>query len=202
MRKTLLLLFALCCPLLMSAQSERNYTDDLVVTINGASSDPQKATVTVVDNGDGTIDFHLDNFSLTQGEDVMDVGNIVVKGLVTTPLAADCRAFTYNGSIQITAGNDPDVDFWMGSMLGDVPLALSGKMTDDRLYVSIDIDMMASIHQIIYVKFGTDDFPIGTGITGINAGSAQSHTYDLQGRRLLRPAKGICVVNGRKVIFK
>lgn len=161
MKKTLLLLFSLCSTLLAGAQVEKTYTENLVVTINDDSTEPQSTTVTVVDHGDGTIDFVLNNFMLQAGGAAIGVGNIVVSGLSTSQLTADCRTFTFNDSITITPGDDPnvDADAWLGPLLGNVPLVLKGKMTDERLYVSIDIDMMEAIQQVIYVKLGTNDFP-------------------------------------------
>lgn len=152
-------MLTLCGSLAVSAQSGKTYTEDLVVTINGESTEPQKTTVTVVDNNDSTIDFRLENFSLIAGEDTMGVGNIVVEKLPVTRLTDDCRTFTFNDSIVIAEGSDPSVEMWLGPMLGKVPLALRGKVTDDRLYVSIDIDMMSTLQQMIYVTLGTNDFP-------------------------------------------
>ena len=66
MKQTLLTvlctLFALCG----MAQSERIYQEPLVVTVNGESSEPQTATLSVTDNGDGTINFTLKNFMRRQ----------------------------------------------------------------------------------------------------------------------------------------
>lgn len=161
MKKTLLLLFSLCSTLLAGAQVEKTYTENLVVTINDDSTEPQSTTVTVVDHGDGTIDFVLNNFMLQAGGAAIGVGNIVVSGLSTSQLTADCRTFTFNDSITITPGDDPnvDADAWLGPLLGNVPLVMKGRLNEDKLYVTIDIDMMESIQQVIYVKFGDENFP-------------------------------------------
>lgn len=159
MKKTLLLMLALCGSLVASAQNSRTYTDDLVVTVNGESTLPQSTTVTVIDNNNGTINFQLKNFSLVAGEESLGVGNIEVNGLTTEQLGDTCRTFTFNDSITISDGDDPNVSMWIGPMLGKVPLALKGKVSDGRIFVSIDIDMMESIQQVIYVKLGTNDFP-------------------------------------------
>ena len=68
-------------------------------------------------------------------------------------------ALTFTGIINISKGDDPNIpaDEWLGPMLGDVPLVLKGEVNDDKLYVSIDIDMTSTLDQMIYVKFGTDN---------------------------------------------
>ena len=159
MKKTLLLILSAFCSLLAGAQAMKTYTENLVVSINGESTEPQKTMVTVVENTDGTIDFRLENFSLVSGEATMPVGNIVLTGLPVDSLTGDCKTFAFNDSIVIAEGSDSTVEMWLGPMLGDVPLVMRGKMTDSRLYVSIDIDMMATLGQIIKVTLGINDFP-------------------------------------------
>ena len=152
MKKFLLtVLCALFC-LCGMAQSEKIYTEPLVVTINGESTEPQDASITVVDNGNGTINFVLNNFILAVGEEQMGVGNIVLNNLETKESIFGLKYFSYDGTLAIAEGNKEGIDTWMGPMLGDIPLVLQGKMTDDNLYVTIDIDMQAMLGQIIYVK--------------------------------------------------
>ena len=157
MKKFLLtVLCALFC-LFGMAQSEKIYTEPLVVTINGESTEPQDASITVVDNGNGTINFVLNNFILAVGEEQMGVGNIVLNNLETKESIFGLKYFSYDGTLAIAEGNKEGIDTWMGPMLGDIPLVLQGKMTDDNLYVTIDIDMQAMLGQIIYVKLGAND---------------------------------------------
>ena len=157
MKKFLLtVLCALFC-LCGMAQSEKIYTEPLVVTINGESTEPQDASITVVDNGNGTINFVLNNFILAVGEEQMGVGNIVLNNLETKESIFGLKYFSYDGTLAIAEGNKEGIDTWMGPMLGDIPLVLQGKMTDDNLYVTIDIDMQAMLGQIIYVKLGAND---------------------------------------------
>ena len=142
------------------AQSEKIYTEQLVVTINGESTEPQDASVTVVDNGDGTINFVLNNFFLGAGEESLPVGNISVANIPATKGSDGLTYFTFTGSILIEPGNVEgmsDTD-WYGPMLGEIPVVLSGKMNDDKLFVTIDIDMQNLLGQVVYVQLGTDDF--------------------------------------------
>ena len=158
MKKFLLtVLCALFC-LCGMAQSEKIYTEPLVVTINGESTEPQDASITVVDNGNGTINFVLNNFILAVGEEQMGVGNIVLDTLVVTKEEDGLMHINYDGPLAIAAGDKEGVDLWMGPMLGEIPLKLVGKMTEEKLYVTINIDMQAMIGQIISVQLGTDDF--------------------------------------------
>ena len=134
------------------------YTEPLVVTINGESTEPQTTDVTVYDNGDGTIDFELKNFVLSVGEESLGVGNIILPNLSTELGEDGLQHFTYDGNLTITAGDLEGIEFWMGPELGEIPLKLQGKMNDDKLFVTIDIDMQNVIGQVIYVQLGTDDF--------------------------------------------
>ena len=52
---------------------------------------------------------------------------------------------------------------WMGPMFGEIPMNLKGKMNDEKLYVTIDIDMQETIGQVVYVQLGTDDFSAASG---------------------------------------
>ena len=152
-----LLLLTVCALMSMVGMAQtKTYTDNLVVTINDESTEPQPTGILFTDNGDGTCDFALNNFCLGAGEDFMGVGNIALKGLLLTKMTTYSQ-FEFVGSLFISEGDDPSVDMWLGPMLGEIPLVLKGEVNDDQLYVTIDIDMMESIGQIIYVKFGTDN---------------------------------------------
>ena len=158
MKKFLLMMLAVCLVPVMGMAETKTYTDNLVVTINGESTDPQPTLILFTDNGDGTCNFALNNFCLGSGEDAIGVGNISLENLILTETKG-FSTFTYNGIINITKGDDPNIadDEWLGPMLGDVPLVLKGEVNDDKLYVSIDIDMTSTLDQMIYVKFGTDN---------------------------------------------
>ena len=75
MKKTLLsLALALLSSLSMSA---KDYTDTLVVTVNGTATQ-QTATISVDKNNDGTYNFNLKNFMLRMGGESMGIGNITL----------------------------------------------------------------------------------------------------------------------------
>ena len=134
-----------------------DYQEKLVVTINGESTDSIPANITVDHETDGTITFSLKNFMLVAGEDVMPVGNIVLKG-VKVEKENGYEAISTNQNILIAAGQVDSIadEEWLGPMLGEVPIALKGKVKADRLYVNIDIDMMSTLQQVINVVVGQD----------------------------------------------
>lgn len=135
--------------------SSKVYTAPLYVIINGEFTAPQDADVIVETLDNGNINFILKNFVLGTGDDAIPVGNIAVKNLEVT---AD-DAFSFNDILNIEAGDAEGVEFWLGPVLGEIPLAMDGKFADDKVYVDIDIDMMSSIGQIIKVHLGDDYVP-------------------------------------------
>ena len=150
MKKILLTMFMAITTVVAMAQTT-NYTDNLVVTIDGESTEPQETTITVEQNTDGTYKLALNNFVL--GEEVM-VGNIVLDGITATENNG-IKSFQTNQEIFITAGEGNE-EGWLGPMLGAIPVSLTGKMDAEKLYCTIDIDMSEMLGQIINVVFGRD----------------------------------------------
>ena len=109
MNKLLLTLAAVCCTMALSAT---NYTCHLKVTVNETVSEQDEVPVEVVgDNGFYTLT--LKNFVLVAEGIPMPVGNIEVSGVE----GVDEYGYTtiiFNSPIIITAGDDPNYDFWMG----------------------------------------------------------------------------------------
>ena len=148
------------------ASAGKVYTEQLLVTINGETSEPQTAEITVVDNGNGTINFVLQNFFLSAGEEQMPVGNVCVENIPVTTGTDGLQYFAFEGPITIQPGTIEGVDMWMGPMIGEIPLKLEGKMNEEKLFVTIDIDMQAMLQQVISVQLGTDDFGIKGDLNG------------------------------------
>ena len=203
------LLLALCCvftTVTLFAQS-KVYTEPLVVSINGASSEPQDASVTVVDNGNGTINFVLKNFILVAGEDVMPVGNINVENIPVKKGEDGLDYISFNDSIILESGDMEGVDMWMGPIIcaqvGKIPLDLTGKMSDEKLFATIDIDLKDVMGQVVNVQLGTDFNDNQDAIVGIApVRSSSDAIYDLNGCKInSQLKKGIYVVGGKKVVF-
>lgn len=168
MKKTLLsLALALLSSLSMSA---KDYTDALVVTVNGTAT-RQTATISVDKNNDGTYNFNLKNFMLKAGEQAMGIGNITLNNLKAAKSNKGDVVSTHR-DITITKGDDPNVDTWMGPMLGTIPLDLKLLVNDGKLYTLIDIDMQKTLGQTIHVTFG-DNYQLP------NSGFEDFHTATL-----------------------
>ena len=180
--------------------SSTMYDDNIVVRVNEMVTDPMSASVKVERLSNGNINFSLPDFVMVLEGSSMYVGSIEIEDL---PLidGADKRSYeliNYNGMLRIAAGTD-ESQFWIGPELGPIPLRLKGKLTDDKLYVTIDIDMQESLGQVISVDFGSD---IANGITSIDngQGTMDNAIYDLSGRRVQKASKGIYIQNGKKFI--
>lgn len=131
--------------------SAKDYTDTLVVTVNGTSTQ-QTATISVDTAANGTLNFSLKNFKLRLGTQTMGIGNIILNNLS----GATCDKGTLvvqDTTVNITKGDDSSVSFWMGPSLGPIPLQLKLLVSDSKLYTLIDINM-AALHQVIHVTFG------------------------------------------------
>ena len=149
--KKFLLTMAVALTALFATAQTKTYTDNLVVAIDGESTEPQETTISVAENADGTYCLTLNNFVLG-GE--IKVGNIVVDNIQATDKHG-IKEFATLQNINITAG-EGNADDWLGPLLGEVPVDIKGKMTDEKLYCTIDIDMSATLEQVIYVTFGSD----------------------------------------------
>ena len=175
----------------MSATAQtKEYTDELAVTINGNGAGTQETTIIVTENSDGTYRLALNKFVLGN---MIPVGNIVIDGIETN--GDDVKNFATVQEITITPG-DGNAGSWIGPSLGKVPVNLEGKMNDERLYCTIEIDLTGTLGQAIRVTFGSDDF---TGIENINSVEEGKIIYDLTGRRVETiKASGIYIINGKK----
>ena len=172
------------------------YTDNLIVTIDGESTEPQETTIIVVQNADETYKLSLNNFTLGG---MIQVGNIVLDGITATENNG-IKSFQVNQEIFITAG-DGNEDDWMGPMLGAIPVSLTGKMDAEKLYCTIDIDMSEMLGQMIKVVFG--DEKAVTSIENVTVENGASTIYDLTGRKVdAITTAGIYIVNGKKVVIK
>jgi hypothetical protein len=155
MKKFLLVIICCFTALTVFAQG-KIYTEKLVVTVNGEDSEPQDANVSVEDNGNGTINFVLKNFFLSSGDDAIPVGNINVENVPVTKGNDGLDYIFFEGSTTIQPGDMEGVDMWVGPMFGEIPMKLQGKMNDEKLFVTIDIDMQEAMGRVIYVLLGSD----------------------------------------------
>ena len=161
MKKTLLtILCALFC-LFGMAQSEKTYTEQYVVSVNDEPADSKTAEVTIVDNGNGTINFMLKDFVVSMGGQDMQVGDISLENVPFVEDNNGLKIFEQEGTYTIPAENLPVEYQAFAIFFKDIPYTLAGKMNDEKLYAVLNINM-SSMGQNIVAIVGTDDFVVGT----------------------------------------
>ncbi|MBO7067743.1 MAG: hypothetical protein J6W52_03560 [Bacteroidaceae bacterium] len=210
MKKLLLVLFCVFTALAVSAQY-KGYTENLLLTVDGQSVEIPDVTILYQDNGDGTANFLLKNFYLSMGSNNLAVGNISVPNMpITKGDAYD--TFNVHEKIIIEDG-DADAlpegtDMWLGPMIfsDGLVLDLAGKVNDEKLYVVIYLNLSESglegFGQIIEVQFGSDfSEDMENAVSSIASVQKSSAVYDLSGRRVKNPSRGIYVREGKKVLF-
>ena len=134
---------------LMSASAEQ-YTCPLAVSISGsADMAVGDVTVTVDKQADGKYTMDLKNFAMAG----MGVGNIHVENVEATQ-CGNVIALETQQTIQITAGDDKDIESWMGPDLGDLPILLKGQLKDGNFNAILNIPLAGSM--IVGVKLGDD----------------------------------------------
>ena len=126
------------------------YSNDLSVTINGECSAPQPTEIQLIDEKDGSTSLALNNFMLGTGEDALPVGNIYLTNVQRT--GENPMRLTTTQTIAIMPGDLPDIDFWLGPELPEVPVELDATVADGKLTATIDINMQ-TLEQIIHVVF-------------------------------------------------
>ena len=162
---------------------ETRYKDLLLVSVNGSQTTPQITDISVFDNGDGTINFALNNFILEQEGMKIPVGNIALDNLATEEGEDGLTHFSYEGDLTITPGNLEGVDEseWLANAIcadGPIPVKLQGKLSDDQLFVSIEINIGMEVRvKLCPVKVYTDQLlvslnenPLEPQVTDVTVG--------------------------------
>ena len=140
----------------LKLEGTHTYNDALVVTLNGNSMPAQQKDITIVFHPNNTLDLALRNFIQPNGEDVMYVGNVEIFGVpYKTKAGQPYATFSRSENVNIAAGTEPADAFWMGPLLGEIPVNLQGKVGTDKLNCTIDIELggVGTIH----VDFGNDE---------------------------------------------
>ena len=176
------------------------YTSTIFVTVNGETSYPEDASVTMTVNEDGTINLSLNDFWLATEDGVKTpIGTILLTNILPVQVAdKDLYMFMASNNITIQPGSDSSIE-WIGPYLGEFPVSMSGKIAESAFFTSISI-YMASMNENIMVTFGSD-FTDAIADVVKDYRTPSDAIYDLSGRRvtsIVRP--GIYVINGRKVV--
>ena len=128
-----------------------DFDEPIVVNVNGIAT-TQHGVITITKDGDG-YSLTLKNFALLNAGSVIGVGNIAVEDIIPQQ-AGEAVILADSRDITITDGDDPNVAFWMGPMMGPIPITLRAALEGDRLHAVIDIDLSSSLGQIIHVSVG------------------------------------------------
>lgn len=130
--------------------SSETYNEYLVVKVDGNATEPQAAAPVLTTYSDGSCTFQLKNFMLTDSGQTMPIGNITLKNVTMTEKDGYTEIATTQ-TITIEDGDDESVSFWYGPELQQVPIVLTGKIVDGEILANIDIDMSATLQQVINV---------------------------------------------------
>ncbi|MBP3826839.1 MAG: PCMD domain-containing protein [Prevotella sp.] len=131
-----------------------DYTDKLLVLVNGVGNE-QDATISVNEH-DGLYDLKLKNFALASEGTHIYVGNVEVTDIKPQTLG-NAIILHVARIITISEGDVEGVDFWMGPMLGELPVEITAVIKDGKVRARIGLDLMdTELHQIIDVRFGSE----------------------------------------------
>ncbi len=150
-----------------------DYTDKLLVLVNGVGNE-QDATISVNEH-DGLYDLKLKNFALVSEGTHIYVGNVEVTDIKPQTLG-NAIILHVARIITISEGDVEGVDFWMGPMLGELPVEITAVIEDGKAKARIGLNLMdTDLHQIIDVRFGSAIVK-GTGYHIPNGGFEDWHT--------------------------
>ncbi|WP_288152578.1 calycin-like domain-containing protein [uncultured Prevotella sp.] len=137
--KKILLSLALAATIFSAHATD--YTDQLTVAVNGVASPVQTTTISVDDNGNGTYNMSLKNFSFSG----LNIGDITLNNV---------PGVNQDGIVYLAATDPVHVNIG-GIMPLDLTVTLRGELRDNksRLYATMDIPV-AVLNQTVEVAFG------------------------------------------------
>ena len=180
-----------------------NFTDNLIVSVNGQGTEPAPSTIHIEKQDDGKYTLSLKNFVLVNADSDMPIGNVTVTDVEGVEQADGTIVLKQEQNVMLEAGDDPNVEpeKWMGPMLceslGAIPVKIDAVM-GDKLDAIIDIDLTKALEQNIRVLFGSS----ATAIKNVTPASTvkSDEVYNLSGQRVGKDYKGIVIKGGRKVM--
>lgn len=140
MKKFFTLLMALAS---FAGVQATDYTDSLAIYVGGSpTAIVTPATISVTQNDKGSYNFLLRNFAFGDGTgNVMKVGNIQLNEVPAQAVSNGRTLLAKHDLIKITAGDTGAAEEWLGSMLGDVDINLSGYLVEGRAYAQMSINV-------------------------------------------------------------
>lgn len=143
----------------------KNYVGTVSVEIDGNALLPSRESVTIMATDGTHINFALKNFILNEEDTQVPVGTVRLQDVELKEEADGTITLRYDKDTQIIHG-DPTIiiygeeidvpeDAWLGPMLPLIPIKLVGTLKDGVININIDINMEATLGQIINVNFNT-----------------------------------------------
>lgn len=163
------------------------YTDTLVVTVNGVVATPQLTTISATANADGTYNFALKNFTFMN----MNLGDINMNN-VPSEKRDDVTYLEDTQSVSVKL---------MGFPI-NLPVTLHAELYENetKMYASMDITV-SDLNQKVHVTFGKQQTV--TKIDAMNTKTASSiEIYNLSGHRVnaMQPGQVYVVKKGVKAV--
>lgn len=140
-----------------------DYTENLVITINGNSVDPIKQGVFMKEVTPGFYNLSIKDFELKDPNTYLLIGDIVLENVPAKNVNGQLQYEKYQETI-ITSEN-PDA---FGPDLGKLPISFKGRTINGRLWASLQIDMRSTLGQMIIVTIGDSPTVKGKDVTGVN----------------------------------
>lgn len=140
-----------------------DYTENLVITINGNSVDPIKQGVFMKEVTPGSYNLSIKDFELINPNASILIGDIVLENVPAKNVNGQLQYEKYQETT-ITSEN-PGA---LGPELGKLPISFKGRTINGRLWASLQIDMRSTLHQMIIVTIGDSPTVKGKEVTGVN----------------------------------
>lgn len=150
----------LAAALFAATVNAESYTGKLKVNVNGVVADLGKTTVDMTPTDNGKCSFTLKNFTFNDGESEMPVGTINLTGIDLEQKGL-VQTFLGQQDLIIADGDDPNVGFWMGSILGEMPIFIQGTVYNGKMNAVILIDANKNSLGVIKVYFGENADEVG-----------------------------------------
>ena len=137
----------------LADQVAGTYTGDLDVFFQVQFPTSNDISVEIEKADDTHINFYLNNFVLSAGDDVLPVGNVALSDIELRQ-DVDSIKFTSTQPITITAGTLEGFDSWMGPNLGELLVSISGKVVGDSVIIAPIIIPLEDLGEVSVVLKG------------------------------------------------
>ncbi len=161
----------------------KEYTDQLVITINGEEQDPQQTTISVTKNDDGTYNFVLNQFSFGD----LLIGDVTMNNVPATE-DGEYTKFETEQDAAITNGS-----FIAEALGGKVHITMTAQIKGDKLCALINLPVALSADDVMDVQAVFGDIS-WTGIHSVKAGNGNTAVFGINGVQLQQMQRGINIV--------